>query len=50
MAVTLDLTYVERNDNKLLTLTDVSEDWGTPAVSAITTLTLDIQGLIYFLI
>ena len=42
MAVTLDLTYVERNDNKLLTLTDVSEDWGTPAVSAITTLTLDI--------
>jgi hypothetical protein len=43
MAVTLALTYTERNDNKLLTLTDVSTDWGTPAVGAITTLTLDVS-------
>jgi hypothetical protein len=43
MAVTLALAYTERNDNKLLTLTDVSTDWGTPAVGAITTLTLDVS-------
>jgi hypothetical protein len=45
MAVTLSLAYTERNDNKLLTLTDVSTDWGgaNVAVSAITTLTLDIE-------
>lgn len=43
MAVTLTLTYVERNDNKLLTLTDTSADWGTPAVGSITTLTLDVS-------
>lgn len=45
MAVTLSLAYTERNDNKLLTLTDVSTDWGGAniAVSAITTLTLDIE-------
>lgn len=43
MAVTLALTYVERNDNKVLTLTDVSTNWGTPAVGAITTLTLDVS-------
>lgn len=43
MAVTLSLEYVERNDNKLITLTDVSTDWGTPAVGGITTLTLDIS-------
>lgn len=43
MAVTLALSYVERNDNKILTLTDISTDWGTPAVSGLTTLTLDIE-------
>jgi len=43
MAVTLALSYVERNDNKLLTLTDTSEDWGTPTVPGITTLTLDVE-------
>jgi hypothetical protein len=45
MAVTLALAYTERNDNKLLTLTDVSTNWGAPniAVGAITTLTLQID-------
>jgi hypothetical protein len=45
MAVTLALAYTERNDNKLLTITDVSTDWGgaNVAVSAITTLTLDLH-------
>jgi hypothetical protein len=43
MAVTLALDYTERNDNKLLTITDISTDWGVPAVSGITTLTLDIE-------
>ena len=42
MAVTLSLAYVERNDNKLITLTDDSTDWGTPTVAGITTLTLDL--------
>jgi len=45
MAVTLDLSYEERNDNKKLTLTDISTDWGTPAVNSITTLTLDITAV-----
>ena len=40
MAVTLALEYEERNDNKLITIADISADWGTPAVNAITTLTL----------
>jgi hypothetical protein len=39
----LALNYVERNDNKAITLTDITPDWGAPAVSAITTLTLDIS-------
>jgi hypothetical protein len=44
MAVpTLALEYVERNDNKLITLTDVTTDWGAPAIGAITTLTLDVS-------
>jgi hypothetical protein len=44
MAVpTLALEYVERNDCKLLTLTDVTTDWGSPAVNGITTLTLDVE-------
>jgi hypothetical protein len=45
MAVTLALAYTERNDNKLLTLTDISTNWGGAniAVSAITTLTLQID-------
>ena len=43
MAVTLALSYVERNDNKILTLTDTSEDWGTPTIPGITTLTLDVE-------
>ena len=41
----LALTYTERNDNKLLTLTDVTTTWGVaplPAIIAITTLTLDV--------
>lgn len=41
----LALTYTERNDNELLTLTDVTTTWGSaplPAVAAITTLTLDV--------
>jgi hypothetical protein len=43
MAVTLALDYTERNDNKLLTLTDTSTGWGSPAGSDITTLTLDVS-------
>lgn len=43
MAVTLALTYTERNDNKVITLTDVSDDWGTPTVAGITSLTLDLS-------
>jgi len=43
MAVTLALSYTERNDNKLLTLTDISDDWGTPTPAGITTLTLDVS-------
>jgi len=39
----LALSYVERNDNKLITLTDITADWGAPAVGDITTLTLDIS-------
>ena len=45
MAVSLALSYSERNDNKVLTLTDVTTNWGTggnEAVTALTTLTLDI--------
>lgn len=41
----LDLTYTERNDNELLTLTDVTTTWGVaplPAIAAISTLTLDV--------
>ena len=41
----LALTYSERNDNKLLTLTDVTTTWGSaplPAIAAITHLTLDV--------
>ena len=42
---TLALSYVERNDNLLITLTDTTSDvaWGAPAVGAITTLTLDVN-------
>jgi hypothetical protein len=43
MAVSLALNYVERNDNKILTLTDISTGWGTPAGSSITTLDLYIS-------
>lgn len=43
MAVTLSLSYVERNDNKLITITDNSTDWGTPTPAGITSLTLDIE-------
>lgn len=44
MAVSLALSYSERNDNKVLTLTDTTADWGAPEIdtSAITTLTLDV--------
>ena len=44
MAVpTLSLSYTERNDNKLITLTDITTDWGAPPVGSITTLTLDVE-------
>jgi hypothetical protein len=46
MALTLSLSYTERNDNKLLTITDTTVDWGTGGnidVSAITTLTLNVN-------
>jgi hypothetical protein len=40
MAVDLRLEYVERNDNKLLTLTDISTGWSTPAGTDISSLSL----------
>jgi hypothetical protein len=43
MAVALALTYVERNDNKVLTLTDTTSSWVAPLVSEISTLTLDVS-------
>ena len=46
MAVSLALSYSERNDNKVLTLTDVTTNWGVggnEAVTALTTLTLDVS-------
>jgi hypothetical protein len=45
MALNLSLSYSERNDNKVLTLTDTTADWGTGGnitVAAITSLTLDV--------
>lgn len=45
MALTPALSYVERNDNKLLTLTDATADWGVGgniAVIDVTAATLDI--------
>jgi hypothetical protein len=45
MALTPSLSYTERNDNKALTVTDTTVDYGTGGnldVTAITTLTLDI--------
>jgi hypothetical protein len=43
MAIVLDLEYTERNDNKLLTLTDISTGWATPAGGDITTLSLQVS-------
>jgi hypothetical protein len=43
MAIVLALTYVERNDNKLITLTDASTGWAVPAGGDITTLTLGLS-------
>jgi hypothetical protein len=43
MAVDLHLDYTERNDNKLLTLVDISTGWSTPAGSDITTLSLTVS-------
>lgn len=43
MAVVLALDYTERNDNKLITLTDISTGWSTPAGVDITTLTVQIN-------
>lgn len=44
MAVTLDLSYSEQNDNKLLTFTDTSANWGgvNIDVTDVTSATLDI--------
>lgn len=46
MAVTLSLSYEERNDNKVFTFTDTSDDWGVGGninPDGISTLTLDIR-------
>jgi hypothetical protein len=43
MAATLALEYTERNDNKIITLTDVSTGWSIPAGVDINTLTLQIS-------
>jgi hypothetical protein len=45
MALALSLSYSQRNDNKLLTLTDSTTNWnvdGNIAVTGITSLTLDV--------
>ncbi len=45
MALTLALSFVERNDNKVLTITDVTTNWGGAniAVANVTTMTLAID-------
>lgn len=46
MAVTLSLSYEERNDNKVFTFTDTSDNWGVGGninPDGISTLTLDIR-------
>jgi hypothetical protein len=46
MALTPTLSYVERNDNKLLTFTDTTSNWGVggnAAITAVTILTLGIK-------
>lgn len=43
MAIVLALDYTERNDNKLLTLSDISTGWSTPAGGDITTLSLTVS-------
>lgn len=45
MALTLALSFVERNDNKVLTITDVTTDWGGGNIDVgdVTTMTLAID-------
>jgi hypothetical protein len=43
MALTPTLSYVERNDNKLLTFADTTADWGTPLPAAVAIIDLDIS-------
>lgn len=46
MALSLSLSYEEQNDNKKITITDTTTDWGTGgniAVTDVTALTLDIS-------
>lgn len=43
MAVALGLAYTERNDNKLITISDISTGWSIPAGTDITTLTLTVK-------
>jgi hypothetical protein len=42
MALTPSLSYEERNDNKVLTFTDTTVDWGAPIPSAVTIINLDV--------
>lgn len=46
MALTLDLSVVEQNDSKLITFTDTSTDWGSPAVSSLAAVTTQTYSLI----
>src|SRR4030042_4649058 len=46
MALTLSVSYVERNDNKVLTITDTTSNWGIGGnidVGDVTTMTLAID-------
>jgi len=46
MALTLDLSYVERNDNLVLTMSDITSNWGVAGninVGDVTTMTLEID-------
>jgi hypothetical protein len=46
MALTLSLSYTERNDNKILTITDTTSNWGVGGnigVGDVTTMTLNID-------
>ncbi len=46
MALVLDLSVVEQNDSKIITFTDTSTGWGTPAVTDIAAVATETYSLI----